>query len=293
MFCVLSTTQKFFILKPIKLLAELVVDNLDPDGTVPVSEDIATKATLVSVSNAAELSQNTPLSSVVVEDSRVEDGASIARNDRVVGDAPVEAVISKPLVTDELTVASPSESTTRTKPKGDRWQVAAPDIDMTGDWEVIVTDKFKHEYDKYLLELGQPMLVRSVAMGIIGQTTEETKQTDNGKSLLIRGRNLRGVWDRTLVASGTDIGHDEYEPLQIPVMSADSEQVKAESWWEEEGTVHVSWLRGVTKYGGGAFESRRYLDDNGDTYVCESTFHPNNKKKGPLSLTWRFRRHTL
>jgi hypothetical protein len=292
MFCVLSTTQRFFILLPIKLLAELVVDNLDPDGTVAVSEDTATKAPLDIVGNAAEFSQNTPLSSVVVEDSRVEGGASISSKDLAVGDAPVEAVIFKPSVTDELTVAAPSKSTTPTKPKGARWAIAAPGIDLSGDWEVIATDEFKNEYDQYLVELGQTMLVRSVALGIIGRTTEETKQTDNGKSLLIRGRNLRGVWDRTLVASGTDIGHDEYEPLQIPVMSADSEQVEAESWWEEEGTVHVSWLRGVTKYGGGDFESRRYLNDNGDIYVCESTFHPNDALKEPLSLTWRFRRHT-
>jgi hypothetical protein len=166
--------------------------------------------------------------------------------------------------------------------------VAAPGVDLTGDWELIVTDQFKHDYDRYLAELGQPILVRSVALGIISLTTEVTKQTDNGKSLLIRGQNVRGTWDRTLVASGTEVGVDDFAPLQIPVMSADSEKVEAESWWENEGRVHVSWLRGVTKYGGGAFESRRYLD--GDTYVCESTFHPKDVNKSPNKIVWRFRR---
>jgi hypothetical protein len=128
-----------------------------------------------------------------------------------------------------------------------------------------------------------------VAVGIIGQTSEETQQTDHGKSLLIRGKNLRGVWDRTLVSSGTDVGIDVYIPLCIPVMTADSEKVEAESWWEEEGTVHVSWLRGVSKYGGGSFESRRYLEDGGDTLVCDSTFYPDDAMKEPNSISWRFR----
>lgn len=177
------------------------------------------------------------------------------------------------------------------KPTGKRWAVAAPGVDLTGDWELIVTDQFKQDYDRYLAELGQPILVRSVALGIISLTTEVTKQTDMGKSLLIRGQNVRGTWDRTLVASGTDVGVDDFTPLQIPVMSADSEKVEAESWWEDDGRVHVSWLRGVTKYGGGAFESRRYLD--GDTYVCESTFHPKDVNKSPNQIVWRFRRRDI
>lgn len=177
-----------------------------------------------------------------------------------------------------------------TKPVGTRWAVAAPEVDITGDWEVIVTDEFKQAYDQYLTELGQPILVRSVALGIISLTTELTKQTDNGKSLLIRGQNVRGTWDRTLVASGTEVGKDDYTPLVIPVMSADSEKVEAESWWEADGHVHVSWLRGVKKYGGGAFESRRFLD--GDVYVCESTFHPDDNSKQPNRIVWRFRRRS-
>lgn len=283
-------TQRFFILNPLKLLAEFVVDDLDPDGTVAVSNDTSTID--IAVPNAAgDLSVKTTLPSATVEIQSIQDNSSApaSRKDEAVADATT-ILSSEPLAPSSSKVASSSKSTMSTRPAGDRWAIAAPGIDLSGHWEVIATDEFKHEYDQYLAALGQPLLVRTVAMGIIVQTTEETKQTDNGKSLLIRGRNLRGIWDRTLVASGTDIGYDEYEPLQIPVMTADSEQVEAESWWEEEGTVHVSWLRGVSKYGGGSFESRRYIDDNGDTYVCEGTFHPDDNTKQPLSLTWRFRR---
>jgi hypothetical protein len=202
----------------------------------------------------------------------------------------VETAVSESAAPTKSQATSPSkEIKAATTPMGTRWAVAASGIDLTGDWDVIVTDEFRTEYDRYLDNLGQPLLVRTVAVGIIGQTNEETQQTDHGKSLLIRGKNLRGIWDRTLVSSGTDVGIDEYTPLCIPVMTADSEKVEAESWWEDEGTVHVSWLRGVSKYGGGSFESRRYLDDGGDTYVCDSTFHPDDAMKEPNSITWRFR----
>jgi hypothetical protein len=175
-------------------------------------------------------------------------------------------------------------------PKGSRWALAAPSIDLSGEWELIVTDEFRKQYDRYLERLGQPMLVRSVAVGIVAQTTEETVQFDQGRSLLIVGKNIRGVWTRTLVASGTDSNSLDYVPLKVPIVTADSEKVNAESWWEENGTVHVSWLRGVTKYGGGSFESRRYLEDNGDVLVCESVFHPNDTSKEPNRITWKFRR---
>ena len=72
--------------------------------------------------------------------------------------------------------------------------------------------------------------------------------------------------------------------------TADSEKVDAESWWESEGTVHVSWLRGVSRYGGGSFKSKRYLEDGGETYVCESTFYFNDESKKKNKLTWRFRK---
>ena len=72
--------------------------------------------------------------------------------------------------------------------------------------------------------------------------------------------------------------------------STDSEKVVAESWWANDGAIHVSWTYGVKSYGGGSYESKRYLEQNGDVYVCESTFHPNDKTREPSYLKWRFLR---
>jgi hypothetical protein len=173
---------------------------------------------------------------------------------------------------------------------GNRWAVAGNRTNLSGDWELIVTDDFCKQYNNYLQGLSQPRLIRSVALGIVGQTSEKIVQTDQGRSLKIVGRNIRGTWSRTLVASGTDLDHDDYVPQVVPIISADSEPVEAESWWGENGTIHVSWMSGVTKYGGGSFESRRYLEEDGQVYVCDSTFHPNDTSREPNKITWRFRR---
>lgn len=176
------------------------------------------------------------------------------------------------------------------EPIGDRWGVAAPGTNLSGDWVVFADKEFRHDYDEYLLGLGQPFLVRRVALSIIGRTTEKCLQEQGGKKLSIQGTNVRGVWDRTLIASGSEPGLPEFTPTKVPVLTADAEEVEAEAWWEQEGTVHVSWLRGVKKYGGGSFESRRYLEDSGRTYVCQSAFYPNDASKQVLRLTWRFQR---
>jgi hypothetical protein len=172
----------------------------------------------------------------------------------------------------------------------ERWAVSAKNVDLSGDWHILVSDKFKDEYDRYLMLLGQPGLVRSVALSIVGLTTEETRQTDRGRSLLIKGRNARGVWERTLVASGIDGKDTSYTPLQTPIETVDAEKVVAEAWWEETGTVHRSWLKGVQKYGGGDFESKRYLEEGGKVLVCETVFHPTDKTREKARVTWRFLR---
>ena len=177
-------------------------------------------------------------------------------------------------------------------PPGDRWAIAAPGVDLSGKWKLIITDKFKHEYDEFLRSLGQPLIVRGAAVVLIGNTREETRQTDGGRSLYIRGVNANGVGERTLVASGSDRdGTGEFEPLMTPILTADSERVVAESWWQDGGTAHVSWTRGVKKYGGGSFESKRYLENGGVVYVCESTFHPTDGQGRETSfLKWKFLR---
>jgi len=176
------------------------------------------------------------------------------------------------------------------KPKDgeERWALGA--VDMTGEWQLMDTEQFKKEYDRYLQYLGQPKIVRAVALGLIGFTTESTEQTKEGRELSIRGRNPRGVWERCLIASGADGQSAEYEPLYIDVCTADDEIVKSESWWENNGKVHRSWMRGGSKFGGGDFESTRYLENDGKVLVCESTFHPIQENRKKAQATWRFLR---
>lgn len=173
---------------------------------------------------------------------------------------------------------------------GDRWAVSSPKVDLSGKFVLINSKDFQKEYDVYLADLDQPTLVRTIAVKIIGSTSEEMKQTDDGRTLFIRGRNPRGVWDRDLIASGSDEKSTEFNPILTPLVTLDGDKVVAEAWWEEDGTVHRSWLRGGKKYGGGDFESRRYLEDDGNVYVCETTFHRTGTREGKASVTWRFRR---
>lgn len=173
--------------------------------------------------------------------------------------------------------------------QGERWAVAADHVDLSGKWYLINTDTFQHEYNRYLCLLGQPQIVRTIALSIVTMTTEETKQMDRGRILWIRGRNVRGVWERTLTTSGSDEANTHVAPLYVPIVTIDGEKVLSEAWWENKGTVHHSWIRGVTKYGGGDFEARRYLEQDGMGLVCETTFHPNNKKQEKARITWRFR----
>ena len=149
-----------------------------------------------------------------------------------------------------------------------------PRLDLSGTWKLQITDQFKQEYDTYLQRLGQPMFVRSIAVSLIGRTTEATRQT--GNKLWIQSTNPRGVWERILVSDGS----------LSDLKTIDKETVQAEAWWE--GSVHHSWLRGVTKYGGGSFESQRFLETDTDTLCCASTFHPNDPKRPPATVTWRF-----
>ncbi len=183
-------------------------------------------------------------------------------------------------------------------------------VDLTGNWTLIVDDTFTSQYENYLRRLGQPMLVRTVAQTVIGSTKEETVQSDDGQKLFIRGMNVRGSWERLLEASEQiaeeDMSHsDASKNLAVvqghelkPMVTADGDNVAVASWWENNGTVHHSWVVGVHKYGGGDFENKRYLKDNGNMLVCESTFHPRDLEgdggqgqvREKASVTWRFLR---
>lgn len=206
------------------------------------------------------------------------------------GDVGVSEQRKTPTHMEETTTA-PTQ--TKTKASLPRQATACPTVDLSGNWTLIVDDAFKSQYDDYLKKLGQPMLVRTVALTVIGSTKEETKQMDGGQQLYIKGTNVRGSWERTLEASETNTDgkttdHAVEGHVLKPMITADDEEVEVASWWEENGTVHKSWVVGGKKYGGGDFENRRYLTENGNILVCESIFHPIESGRPKASVTWRF-----
>jgi hypothetical protein len=227
------------------------------------------------------------------EDHPLDEPASIDVSESVVSESTL------PLATSAVDVKSPSNAKRLSKnavlrsPQGNRWAISDPSFDLSGTWDAgpFVTEEFKREYDTYMTRLGQPALVRAVAANLISFTTEQTVQSDQGRVLYIRGTNARGIWERTLVASGNDLeDKDSFEPIFSPILTPQNEAVQAEAWWEDQGTVHRSWLRGLKKYGGGSFESKRYLENDGNVYVCESTFHPDDPLREKAFMKWKFLR---
>ena len=73
---------------------------------------------------------------------------------------------------------------------------------------------------------------------IVGDTREQTRQTDGGRALSIKGINAKGVWERTLASSGSDFDRTlspdptdgSYAHVRVPIVTADAEEVGAESW---------------------------------------------------------------
>ena len=294
---------------------DIFIDRLDEDGTMALdsgnsSTDSFDTEEIIALSTAPEevTTITTPdTSSVETKEEEItgsESSSSIDISATAIEIEPVDNVtpqsVTIPEAVEEIIVEKEEEEDAiRETPSGDRWSVAAPGVDLSGKWELIVTNDFKKQYDKYLAGLGQPRIVRSVALSgpVIGQTMEELIQIDQGHSLIIKGTNVRGTWDRTLVASGSTKTSATFEPLITPIRTVDQELVDAEAWWEDEGKAHVSWMRGVTMYGGGSFYSKRYFEekeneDDETVYACEGFFEFNDPKKENNELTWRFRRMT-
>jgi hypothetical protein len=191
--------------------------------------------------------------------------------------------------TQEIAVAVPNI------PKGPRWAVAADQTDLSGAWAPIVTQEFKKEYNDYLVKCGQSFFFRKVMVNGIALQKEHIKQKKQGRELEIFATNPVGNWNRTLVASGTNADSDHYEASNMTIQDPDGDMVQVEAWWEEEGKVHKSWLRGKPRLQGGGFETARYLEGR-DILICKSTFHPsstapksNDSAQNP-TVVWRFRR---
>lgn len=65
-------------------------------------------------------------------------------------------------------------------------------------------------------------IVRSIAIQIVSITTKITAQKDN--EFHIRGENVRGIWERTLISSPAE------EPIKIRIKTIDKENVISESY---------------------------------------------------------------
>jgi hypothetical protein len=184
-----------------------------------------------------------------------------------------------------------SPGNTFDEPPGPRWAIPARTTDLSGTWRPVITPAFKKEYEKYLENLGQSFAFRTLCLNFVGLTRETI--TQDGTLLNIRGTTPIGVWDRTLVSSGSNLTNAEYEPFNVTFLDPDKDLVDVEAWWEDGGTVHKSWLRGKPRVNGGEFESTRYLENN-NTLICESLFHPPNGTKAnsfrPAFVKWRFER---
>jgi hypothetical protein len=261
-------------------LEPLEITNLSISNTVQIVEEKVFLLPQLEVETAQVMEESAPIIEPLAVDESSTDIIS-----------PIEPILELPEIIPSPIQSSPPPPLLL--PQGTRWAVSSPKVNLTGHWKILVDDHFKKDYDTYLMNLGQPSLVRTVATSIVELTTEEVRQEDEGRVLHIVGKNLRGAWERTLVASGSDIEYNHGEDeghIKTPLVTADQEQVQAEAWWESDGTIHRSFLRGGKKYGGGDFESKRYLTENGNILICESTFHPRDAEKSQAKITWKFAR---
>ena len=182
------------------------------------------------------------------------------------------------------------------QPEGTRWAISSNSTNLTGLWKPIITPEFKQQYDEYLQNCSQPMWFRNLVSNVLGTTREQVEHDNNSQELVLTSKNPAGEWRRTLLASGSE------EPVYTALQDPDKDSVQVESWWEDQGTVHKSILRGKPRLKGGEFETVRYLEPNvdgsarDDIFVVESYFHPSpttttsGSKFRPGYVKWRFSR---
>lgn len=247
------------LLKPFQLLKSIVTKNSNevtkPKESEPIQEEVAiTQMDNLAVEDEVDGAVEDDVTTSVdeKEEAPVNNDVEVSMEETKAEEEQEEEVITP--TTSAETISTPTTTTNSAAPEE---RQATASVDFTGNWTLIVDDSFKSEYDSYLRKLGQPMLVRTVAMTVIGSTKEEAIQSEGGKQLFIRGMNVRGSWERTLEASETDAVGEEGGIHAVeghvlkPMVTADEEEVEVASWWENGGKVHRSWVVGGKKYGGG------------------------------------------
>ena len=205
-----------------------------------------------------------------------------------------------------------------------RWAICDPSIDLSGTWKPVASEEFKSDYDRYLTNCGEGVLLRKAFLAAIPIGKEIVQQSQDGKELSITGVTPFTSWKRTLITSGSDyINGDtskkqkkqkknnnkddeneivnDFNVTTVSFKDPDGDVVNVEAYWIENGTKHKSFLRGKPRVYDGYFESTRYLipgENNNkekDVLICEATFHPPVEKANPTkftqdTVTWKFNR---
>lgn len=130
-------------------------------------------------------------------------------------------------------------------------------------------------------------MFRKVVVNGIAYQKEVIRQLHDGNHLEIVATNPAGNWNRTLIAS------DELNPFNVTITDPDGDQVQLESWWEDGGTRHKSFLRGKPNVNGGMFETIRFLESD-DILICDSSFHPSPSTTPKFKhgrVIWKFQRY--
>mmetsp|Transcript_2509 Transcript_2509/g.5463 ORF Transcript_2509/g.5463 Transcript_2509/m.5463 type:complete len:345 (+) Transcript_2509:131-1165(+) len=211
----------------------------------------------------------------------------------------------------ELTSPLSVQSMEAKLPKGPRWAMAHPDVDLSGTWKPIITADFLKQYDEYLEGCGTSYFFRQLCLKFCSMTRETITQKEEGRILELDGQTPAGSWKRSLISSGAESSYnDDYDVEYSEFLDPDKERVQVEAWWEERGSVHKSILRNKRTVEGGEFETLRYLNNNTGcnattvsddarsseqpTLVTESIFRPGDsstdKKFKPTSIRWEYKR---
>lgn len=210
------------------------------------------------------------------------------------------------LLEEETAYVNGNGPATPFQPRGTRWAMAASTTQLSGTWRPIVTPAFRKMYDEYLQNCSEPLLPRKLIISLIHTTREVIDHS--GRNLTITSMNPAGTWSRTLMSSGTDttFNKEDYDVVLSEIIDPDKESVTVESWWDDNGTVHRSVLRGKSRVRGGTFETLRYLEKNDptssdsvvdkgkvdDILIVESFFRPAPESQGFRNghVQWRFER---
>ena len=184
----------------------------------------------------------------------------------------------------ESNPASTGAATTSTTARS---ALPATDVDLSGIWKPIITPQFIRDYDRYLQHCGEGLFFRKALLAAMGLAHEVYQQ--EGTQLSITSKSAVTSWQRVLVSSS-----DASDPVISWFRDPDGDTVHVEAWWQADGTVHTSRLRGKPRVHGGTFVSQRYLESP-DVLICESTFHPAadaGLRFHPDHVVWRFQRQS-